>query len=192
MKSHVRPCRFGTIARVNTAHPVLHFAKWDSIGQQRIEMTALPHLRLIVELEAGLVGEELLRVELAPPVLDPDVVDLVKHLVEHDPCDEEPRDERAIERAVDADQAILDRVAAYLYRVAPARAAAARAPRDRGVDAVVEVARVELIEDRAQIVGPAGREDDLGRRAARPAADVPGVGVDEVAQDARRYEVRLH
>ena len=76
-----------------------------------------------------LVGEELLGVELAAAVLHADVVDLVEHLVEHDPRDEEPRHERAIERAMDADQPILDGVAAHLDRVAAARPAGALRPR---------------------------------------------------------------
>src|SRR5262249_47892328 len=103
--------------------------------------------------------------ELAASIFDPDVVDLVKHLVKHDPRYEEPWHERTVERAVDADQPVLDRVAAHLDRVAPARPAGARAPCDRGVDPVLEVAGVELIENRAQIVVLARGEDHLGRRA---------------------------
>src|SRR3954466_4378690 len=105
-----------------------------SIRQECVEMTALPRPSLIVLLELGLVGEELLRVELAAAVLDADVVHLVQHLVEHDPRDEELRHERAIERAMDPDQPILDGVAAHLDAVAPASSAGARAPRDRGLD----------------------------------------------------------
>src|SRR5688572_20626142 len=110
-------------------------------------MPTLPVLRLVVVLELSLVGEELLGVELAATVFHADVVNLVEHLVEDDPRDEEARNERAIERAMDADQAILDGVAAHLDRIAAARPTAARAPGDRGVDLVVEVADVELVED---------------------------------------------
>ena len=112
--------------------------------------------------------------ELAAAVLDADVVNLMEHLVEHDPRDEEVRHECAVERAMDADQPILDGVAAHLDRVAAARTAGARAPGDRRVDLVVEVARVELVEDLAEVVMLARREDQLRRRAASAAADVTG------------------
>ena len=156
-------------------------------------MLALPQARLVELEELGLVGHELLRVKLAAPVLHADVVHLVQHLVEHDPRDEEARHERAIERAVDPDQAILDGVAAHLDRVAALRAARARAPRDRGIDLVAEVLRVELVEDRAQIVVLAGREDELRRLAPRAAATahVDRVLIDEVAEHARRVRVVL-
>src|SRR5262245_5958800 len=73
------------------------------IGQQRIEVTTFPALGLIVVLEHRLVGEEFLGVELPASVLHTNVMNLMKHLVEHDPRHEEPRHERAIERAMDAD-----------------------------------------------------------------------------------------
>ena len=67
---------------------------------------------------------------------------------------------------MDPDEAILDRVAAHLDAVAAARPTGAGAPRDLGVDPVVEVPRVELVVDLAKIVVLAGREDHLRRRAA--------------------------
>src|SRR3569833_2665404 len=149
-------------------------------------MAALPALRFLAPLVHRLVGEELLRVELAAYVLDPDVVDLIQHLVKHKPHDEEPRHELAIERAMDADQAILDGIAAHLDRVAAARPAGLRAPSDQRVDLVREVARVEIVVDRAQIVMLARGEDHLRRLAARAAADVARVAIDEVAEDPRR------
>jgi hypothetical protein len=76
----------------------------------------------------------------------------MKHLVKHDPRDEEPRHERAIERPVNPDQAILDRVAAHLDRVASTRPTGALTPGDGGVDLVIEVARVELVVELAKIV----------------------------------------
>src|SRR5262245_26605657 len=76
-----------------------------SVREQCVEVATFPQPRLLVELEAGLGGQELLGVKLAAAVLDPDVVDLVEHLVEDDPRHEEPWHERTVERAVDADQA---------------------------------------------------------------------------------------
>src|ERR1044071_1185818 len=93
-----------TMSMPHTHLAFLDEAAWNapqclarSVGQQRVEVMALPDPCLLVELERRLVGEERLGVELAPAVLDPDVVDLMQHLVEHDPRHEEPRDERAIE-----------------------------------------------------------------------------------------------
>src|SRR4051812_42840701 len=150
-------------------------------------MTPLPTLRLFEPVVHRLVGEEFLRVEFAAAVLHADVVDLVEHLVENDPRDEEPRHELAIERAMDPDAAILDRVAAHLDRVAAARPAVLRAPGDERVDLVREVARVELVVDRPQIVMLAGGEDHLRGLAPGPAANVAGVAVDEVAEDPRGF-----
>src|SRR5262249_28104347 len=105
------------------------------VGEQCVEVAALPQTSLFVKLETSLICEKRLGVKLAPAVLHADVVDLVQHLVEHDPRDEEPRHELAIERAMDPDQAIFDGVAPHLDRVAAARPAGPRAPRDRGLDA---------------------------------------------------------
>src|SRR3569832_1934427 len=110
-------------------------------------MAALPALRFLEPLVHRLVGEELLREELAASVLDPDVVDLMQHLVKHDPRDEEPRHELAIERTINTDQAILDGKAAHLDREAATRPAEQRAPRDQRVDLVREVTRVEIVVD---------------------------------------------
>ena len=53
--------------------------------------------RFGVVLEAGFVFDEGFRVEAPATVLDGDRVNLVEHFVEHDPLDEEARDEGAVE-----------------------------------------------------------------------------------------------
>ena len=69
-----------------------------------------------VLLEQALLCQEGLGVELAAPVHHRDVVLLVQHLVVDDPLDEVARHEGAVQRGVDADQAVLDRVGAHLDR----------------------------------------------------------------------------
>src|SRR5690606_4411024 len=110
---------------------------------------------------------------------------LMKHLVEHDPGHKKFRDKCAVERAVDPDQAIFDGVATHLDRVAAAWATGPLPPGNRGIDLVVEVARVELVIDLAQVVVLAGGEDHLCRLTPRAAAYVSGVLIDEVAEHAR-------
>src|SRR5437870_3039614 len=99
----VVPPRSRAYARYNRLDPGFS-CRTTSIRQQGVQVAPLPTLRLIVVLVHRFVGEELLGVELPAAVLHADVVDLMQHLVEHDPRNEEPRHERAIERAMDADQ----------------------------------------------------------------------------------------
>src|SRR5687768_2768119 len=106
-------------------------------------MSALPGAGPLVVLVAGLVGEEGGRVELAAAVDQGGLVHLVEHLVIDDPLDEVAGHEGAVERPVDPDQALLDRIGAHLDAVAPARLAAALAPGDAGLDGAAEVALVE-------------------------------------------------
>src|SRR5690242_12235762 len=93
---------------------------------------------------------------------------------------------------MDPDQTILDGVAAHLDRIAATRASRLLPPRDRGLDLVVEVARVELVVDVAEVVVLAGREDDLRRLTPGATANVFRVLVDEVAEHARRLGIVVH
>src|SRR5262245_9806161 len=93
-----------------------------SVVEDQVEIRAFPQSGAVVVLEGALLLEELGRVELAPAADDGDVVHLVEHLVVDDPLEEERWDEAPIQRGVDADQALLDRIRAHLDRSAPAAA----------------------------------------------------------------------
>ena len=88
----VRPGETAIVQRVNPWRPIISASigftggcsaddrAIRSVREQCVEVAALPQLRLFIQLELGLRGQEFLGVELAAPVLDPDVVDLVEHL----------------------------------------------------------------------------------------------------------------
>ena len=61
-----------------------HLHVIESVREKRVEVRTFPTLRFVELLVHRLVGEELLRVELPAAILDPDVVNLMQHLVEHD------------------------------------------------------------------------------------------------------------
>src|SRR5438105_2021790 len=109
-----------------------------------VEIIAFPAAGAFEVLELRFLLQELGRVEDAAAADERDVVHLVQHLVIDDPLYEEARHELAVERGMDADEAILDRVAAHLDRIAALALAGALAPGDARIDDAVEVARVEL------------------------------------------------
>src|SRR4051794_23772024 len=113
----------------------------------------------------------------------------MEHLVVHDVRYEVPRDPGAIQHRVDADEALEARIASELYREARLVpfARAPPSPRDECVACTVEVAGVELVEEREEIVMLAlGVQRDRARTSPRE----PGaVRLDVVSDDLARRAI---
>src|SRR4051812_9724674 len=120
-----------------------------------MQISTLPQLRALVLVKQPLLGEKGRRVILPTASDDRNRMLLVQHLVIDDPLDEVGRDIRLIERRMNANQAILDRVRAQLEAVmaiGPAVLARQPPPADARINGPAEVARVQAIEELAQIV----------------------------------------
>src|SRR5262249_61484658 len=90
------------------------------------------------------------------------------------------------ERRVDADDAVLHRVAAHLDGVAPPALGHALPPGDARGDGAGEVRAVECLENLLKIMYfPARLERDLGRATPPRAPDLELVVIDEAAQRHR-------
>ena len=113
----------------------------------------------------------------------------MEHLVVDDVRDEVTWHPGAIEHGMDADQALEARVAPELDRAArrvvlPRRAPA---PRDERVAGVVEVARVQVVEEREQVVVLALRVERDG--ACPASSEASAVRLDVVTDENARRAV---
>src|SRR5690606_33777662 len=113
------------------------------------------------------------------------VVHLVQHLVIDDPRDEPARYVGGVEHGVDADQLVLDGVGAQANAAAATLSLSATAPGDLRLDRPVEVARVQIVEERAEVVVLAF---DIERDWTWPRrrTNFLVVDVDEVLEQSRR------
>src|SRR4029077_5366721 len=105
--------------------------------------------------EAALADPEVAAVHDAAPVAAAHRGDgLVEHFVEHDQLDEVAGHPFVVERGVYPDQLLVVQVHAHLDR-SPSPPRAPAAPPDPRYQPAVEVVRVEVREDLAQVVDPA-------------------------------------
>src|ERR1700730_4553211 len=117
-----------------------------------MQVRLLPGARPLVAGIPALLGAELGTVH-DPPSCPVDLgrMDLVEHLVEYDHLHEVAGDPPVIEGGMDADELLVMEVHAHLDRAAPA-GRAPPAPPDPGAHGAIEVARVQVGVDVAQIV----------------------------------------
>jgi hypothetical protein len=82
--------------------------------KQAIDVLLLPSRGSRVVGKLAFLGEKLARMEAASSSTPTDLMSAVKHLVEHNPFDEEERHLGTVERGMHANDAVLDRKTAHL------------------------------------------------------------------------------
>jgi len=145
----------------------------DLVEKQAGRVLALEAEGAFIVVEQAFFGQKRGRMVLTATVPLGDAVLLVEHLVIDDPRDVIGGHVLAIERRMDANQPIFDRVRTHrqgLVEFWSAAVSFAASPGDSGTDGTAKVGRVYFVENRLQIVkNPARSGHDAARTTGRVA-----------------------